>query len=77
MSFEIQLPRVGETVDSVFLVTWFKAVGDQVIEGEDLLEVETDKAQVTVPSPQSGTITKLLFNVNDEIKTGDIVAILD
>ncbi len=77
MSYEIQLPRVGETVDSVYLVSWLKSVGDQVVEGEDLLEVETDKAQVSVPSPHSGTLSKVLFNVNDEIKTGDVIAILD
>jgi 2-oxoglutarate dehydrogenase E2 component (dihydrolipoamide succinyltransferase) len=61
MSIEITMPRVAETVDSVYLVSWLKAVGDMVNEGEDLLEVETDKAQLTVPSPASGKITELRF----------------
>lgn len=77
MSQEIALPRVGETVDSVFLVTWLKQVGDQVNKGDDLLEVETDKAQVTIQSPSTGKIAKLLFNVDAEIKTGDVIAILE
>ena len=77
MSQEITLPRVGETVDSVYLVAWLKQVGDQVNEGEDLLEVETDKAQVTVQSPASGKIAQLLFSVDAEIKTGDVIAILE
>jgi pyruvate/2-oxoglutarate dehydrogenase complex dihydrolipoamide acyltransferase (E2) component len=77
MSQEITLPRVGETVDSVYLVTWLKQVGDQVNEGEDLLEVETDKAQVTVQSPATGKIAQLLFSVDAEIKTGDVIAILE
>jgi 2-oxoglutarate dehydrogenase E2 component (dihydrolipoamide succinyltransferase) len=77
MAQEITLPRVGETVDSVYLVTWLKNVGDQVTEGEDLLEVETDKAQVTVQSPATGKIAQLLFQVDAEIKTGDVIAILE
>ncbi|MBM3720589.1 MAG: biotin/lipoyl-binding protein [Actinobacteria bacterium] len=77
MSQEITLPRVGETVDSVYLVIWLKQVGDQVNEGEDLLEVETDKAQVTVQSPATGKIAQLLFSVDAEIKTGDVIAILE
>jgi 2-oxoglutarate dehydrogenase E2 component (dihydrolipoamide succinyltransferase) len=77
MSIEITMPRVAETVDSVYLVSWLKAVGDMVSEGEDLLEVETDKAQLSVPSPASGKITELRFAIDAEIKTGDVIAVLE
>ena len=77
MSIEITMPRVAETVDSVYLVSWLKAVGDMVNEGEDLLEVETDKAQLTVPSPASGKITELRFAIYAEINTGDVIAVLE
>ena len=77
MSIEITMPRVAETVDSVYLVSWLTAVGDMVNEGEDLLEVETDKAQLTVPSPASGKITELRFTIDAEIKTGEVIAILE
>ena len=77
MSIEITMPRVAETVDSVYLVSWLKAVGDMVNEGEELLEVETDKAQLTVPSPASGKITELRFTIDAEIKTGEVIAILE
>jgi pyruvate/2-oxoglutarate dehydrogenase complex dihydrolipoamide acyltransferase (E2) component len=77
MSIEITMPRVAETVDSVYLVSWLKAVGDTVNEGEDLLEVETDKAQLTVPSPASGKITELRFAIAAEIKTGDVIVVLE
>jgi 2-oxoglutarate dehydrogenase E2 component (dihydrolipoamide succinyltransferase) len=77
MSIEITMPRVAETVDSVYLVSWLKAVGDMVNEGEDLLEVETDKAQLTVPSSASGKITELRFAIDAEIKTGDVIAVLE
>jgi len=71
------MPRVGDTVDSVYLVAWKKAVGDDIAVGEMLLEVETDKATVEVPSPISGKVAELLFKVDDEIKTGDPIAICD
>ena len=71
------MPRVAETVDSVYLVSWLKAVGDTVNEGEDLLEVETDKAQLSVPSPASGRIVELRFAIDAEIKTGEVIAVLE
>lgn len=77
MSIEVTMPRVAETVDSVYLVSWLKAVGDMVNEGEDLLEVETDKAQLAVPSPAAGKITELRFAIDAEIKTGDVIAVLE
>lgn len=77
MSIEITMPRVAETVDSVYLVSWFKSVGDMVNEGEDLLEVETDKAQLSVPSPATGKIVELRFAIDAEIKTGEVIAVLE
>jgi pyruvate/2-oxoglutarate dehydrogenase complex dihydrolipoamide acyltransferase (E2) component len=70
----IKMPRVGETVDEVYLVRWNKAAGDQVSIGESLMEVETDKATVEVPSPVAGTLTEIFFHEGDEIKTGDPIA---
>jgi len=73
MKTSVKLPRLGDTVDEVFLLNWKKSVGDTVEVGEMVLEVETDKASVEVPSPVSGKITELLFKENDEKKTGDII----
>ena len=74
MKMTIKMPRVGDTVDSVYLVTWHKQPGDTVAVGDSLMEVETDKANVEVPSPVAGTIVELLFKDGDEIKTGDPIA---
>lgn len=71
------MPRVGDTVDSVYLVAWKKTLGEDVAVGEMLLEVETDKATVEVPSPVAGKVVELLFKVDDEIKTGDPIVICD
>ena len=71
------MPRVGDTVDEVYLVTWKKAIGDALAIGEVLMEVETDKATVEVPSPIAGRISALLFKEGDEIKTGDPIVICE
>ena len=73
----IKMPRVGETVDEVYLVAWNKAVGDVIAVGDDLMEVETDKATVQVPSPVAGTLLEIFFNDGDEIKTGDAIAVCE
>ena len=71
------MPRVGETVDEVYLVSWNKSVGDEITIGESLMEVETDKATVEVPSPISGRIVELLFKEGDEITTGSSIVICE
>jgi 2-oxoglutarate dehydrogenase E2 component (dihydrolipoamide succinyltransferase) len=77
MQVKVKLPRVGETVDEVFVVNWNKAPGDQVALGESLLEVETDKATVEVPSLVAGVVVEQLFKVNDAIKTGEVFVIIE
>jgi pyruvate/2-oxoglutarate dehydrogenase complex dihydrolipoamide acyltransferase (E2) component len=77
MKSTIKMPRVGDTVDEVYLVTWKKAIGDALAIGEVLMEVETDKATVEVPSPIAGRISALLFKEGDEIKTGDPIVICE
>ena len=71
------MPRVGETVDEVYLVDWNKSVGDTVAIGDDLMEVETDKATVQVPSPVAGVLVAIFFKAGDEIKTGEAIAICE
>ncbi len=73
----IKMPRVGETVDEVYLVTWHKKVGDVIAIGDNLMDVETDKATVEVPSPIAGTILETFFTDGDEIKTGTPIATVE
>ena len=71
------MPRVGETVDEVYLLDWSKKVGDRIEVGESLGEVETDKASVEIPSPIAGTIVEIFFKSGDEIKTGEAIVICE
>jgi len=77
MKMSIKMPRVGDTVDEVYLLGWSKKVGDSVAAGDMICEVETDKANVEVPSPVAGVITELLFSDGDTIKTGDAIATIE
>ena len=77
MKMTIKMPRVGDTVDEVYLVTWNKAVGDVVAVGDSLMEVETDQANGDVPSPGAGKLVEIYFKNGDEIRTGEPIAICE
>jgi pyruvate/2-oxoglutarate dehydrogenase complex dihydrolipoamide acyltransferase (E2) component len=77
MKMTIKMPRVGETVDEVYLVNWHKQPGDVIAVGDNLMDVETDKATVEVPSPVAGTILETFFKDGDAIKTGEAIAVVE
>ena len=56
MSVEVVMPRMGETVDEGTVNVWHRAQGDQVTEGEPLLEIGTDKVDTDIPAPATGTL---------------------
>ncbi|GEJ57342.1 dihydrolipoamide acetyltransferase family protein [Anaeromyxobacter diazotrophicus] len=60
MTFKFILPDIGEGVVEAEVQQWFVKPGDHVVEDQPLVEVMTDKATVTLPSPRRGTVTKLL-----------------
>lgn len=66
--FEFKLPDIGEGVTEGEIVAWHVKAGDVVKEDQVLLEVMTDKATVTVPSPKSGTVVKTYGNLGDLAK---------
>jgi 2-oxoglutarate dehydrogenase E2 component (dihydrolipoamide succinyltransferase) len=55
MATEVRVPTLGESVSEATIGTWFKKVGDTVKVDEPLVELETDKVSIEVPSPVSGT----------------------
>lgn len=77
MEFELKMPKLGESISEVTILSWFKNVGDTIEDDEMLLEVASDKVDTEVPSIVSGVIKALLFDVNDVIKIGDTIAIIE
>jgi pyruvate dehydrogenase E2 component (dihydrolipoamide acetyltransferase) len=64
------LPDLGEGLQEAEIVAWHVGVGDHVVADQPLVSVETEKAVVEVPSPQSGRIAKLFADVGDILETG-------
>jgi pyruvate/2-oxoglutarate dehydrogenase complex dihydrolipoamide acyltransferase (E2) component len=71
------MPRVADSVDTVSVLEWEKSPGDEVTEGDVLFRVETDKAEVEVPSPVSGRLAERLVEGGDDATTGDAVAVVE
>ena len=70
MSENIIVPALGESITEATVSKWIKNQGDQVKEDEPIVELETDKVNVEVPSPAEGVISKINF------KTGDTVEVV-
>jgi pyruvate dehydrogenase E2 component (dihydrolipoamide acetyltransferase) len=77
MASEIKLPELGENVAGGEIVDVRVAEGDEVKEGQALIEVEADKSTVEVPSPVAGRITKLLVKKGDQVKTGQALCLVE
>jgi len=81
--FEVKLPSLAETSgdddagDTATVSFVYLEEGDSVKEGDDLIEMVTDKATFNVPSPKSGTIKKITVEEDDEVHVGDVIALLD
>ena len=60
MAFVIQMPKLGHTMTEGTVIQWHKHPGDKIREGESILTVETDKAQVEVEAPTAGVFAKLI-----------------
>ena len=76
MTKEIAVPEIGESVSSGILAAWLKDDGATVAEGEELFELETDKATLGVPSPAAGVLHRGASE-GDEVEVGQVVGRID
>ena len=76
MKQAVEVPQVGESVTSGILAVWNVKDGDYVHEGDEIFELETDKATLPVPAPASGTIT-ISVQADEEVEVGTSVAHID
>ncbi len=74
---EFRLPDPGEGLVEADIVTWRVAVGDQVKINDIVVEVETSKSLVELPSPYAGTVTSLLVNEGDTVDVGRPIIAID
>ena len=74
---EYRLPDVGEGLSEAEIVTWRVATGDRVATDEALVEVQTDKSVVEIPSPADGVVVRLGGEEGDIIPVGGLLAVLE
>jgi pyruvate dehydrogenase E2 component (dihydrolipoamide acetyltransferase) len=77
MTVQVTLPELGESVEGGTLIAWLVAVGDTVSEGQAVAEVSTDKVDTEVPSPRSGTVTRLVAELESEVAVGAVLLELE
>ena len=77
MSIELKIPAVGESVQEVQIGRWLKKPGDPVRKDEVLVTLESEKATVELPAPESGTIATILKQKGETAKVGEVIAYLD
>lgn len=75
--YEFKLPDLGEGVKEGEILHWHVKAGDRVKEDDPLVEIETDKAAVTIPSPRAGTVTRTEGGVGDRLAVGSVLVVID
>lgn len=75
--YELTLPKMGESVEEATIVNWLKNVGDDVKIDDFIVEIATDKVDSEVPSDVEGKILELCFKVNDVVKVGETICIIE
>lgn len=75
--FEFKLPDLGEGIAEGEILKWHVTEGGDVVEDAPLVDVETDKAAVTIPSPRGGRVVALRGKVGDTVNVGDVVIVID
>ena len=75
--FELKLPKMGESVAEATLTAWLKDIGDTIDFDEAIVEIATDKVDSEVPSEKKGILIEKCFEINDVIKVGETIAIIE
>lgn len=75
--FELKLPKMGESVAEATLTAWLKDIGDTIDFDEAIVEIATDKVDSEVPSEKKGILIEKCFEINDIIKVGETIAIIE
>jgi len=75
--YEFKLPDIGEGVAEGEIVTWHVAIGSVVKEDDALVDVMTDKATITIPSPIDGTVSSLSGEIGDMVAVGSTLISFD
>jgi 2-oxoglutarate dehydrogenase E2 component (dihydrolipoamide succinyltransferase) len=74
---ELLMPKMGESIMEATILSWNKSVGDKVETDETILEIATDKVDSEIPSPTDGVISEILYEVDDVVEVGKVIAYIE
>ena len=74
---DVTLPKWGVTMQQATLTQWLVAEGEAVEAGQPIAEVQTDKVDVALEAPVSGTLARRCVSVDEVVKVGELVAVID
>src|SRR6185312_9446295 len=77
MSIELKVPVLPESVSDATIASWHKKAGDAVKRDENLVDLETDKVVLEVPSPVDGVLKEIRHQVGDTVNSEQIIAIIE
>ena len=77
MPNQILVPSLGESVSEATVSKWLKQVGEKVDSDEPLVELETDKVNIEVPSPLSGTLTSIKVKEGTTVEVGTLLGLVN
>jgi 2-oxoglutarate dehydrogenase E2 component (dihydrolipoamide succinyltransferase) len=77
MTVEVKVPMLPESIADATISTWHKKVGDAVARDENLMDLETDKVMLEVPSPINGILKEIIKKTGDTVKANQVVAIIE
>lgn len=77
MLIDVKVPQLSESVSEATLLNWHKQVGEQVSEGENLIDIETDKVVLELPAIKSGALHNVLKRDGEKVVSGEVIAQID
>lgn len=77
MAIEVKVPMLPESISDATVATWYKKAGDKVTRDENIVDLETDKVMLEVPSPSDGMIKEIIKSVGSTVHAQEVIAIID
>jgi len=77
MRVEVKVPQLSESVAEATLLSWNVKVGESVKQGQNLIDIETDKVMMELPAPGDGVLAEIVRDAGSAVKSGELIAVID
>src|SRR5437773_7984261 len=77
MAIEVKVPMLPESITDATISTWHKKAGDKVSRDENIVDLETDKVMLEVPSPTDGIIKEIIKQTGSTVQAQEVIAVIE